>query len=70
MSPIRAIIMIVAFALLLALVPALGVTTTFPLHVRMSYTKASGAVSVHGSTLPGTVVKSTGTYALKTTSPR
>ena len=49
-----------------------------PLYVRLSYTKATGAVAVHGTTLPGTVVqvrngstvvRRTGTYALRTDLP-
>lgn len=53
-------------------------SAVLPLYVRMSYTKATGAVAVHGTTLPGTVVqvrngstvvRSTGTYALRTALP-
>jgi len=70
----------VVAAALAVLVGASGPTSgaVLPLHVRMSYTKASGAVAVQGTTLPGTVVqvrnasavvKSTGTYALRTALP-
>jgi len=57
---------------------ALPATGPFPLQVMMTYQKATGAVTVKGSALPGTVVqvrnasttvKSTGTYALKTSMP-
>lgn len=53
-------------------------TGPFPLHVMMTYQKSTGAVTVKGTTLPGTVVqvknastvvKSPGTYALKTSMP-
>lgn len=53
-------------------------TGTFPLYIKMDYQKTTGTVSVKGTTLPGTVVqagaastvvKQSGTYALKTALP-
>lgn len=55
-----------------------GASGTFPLYIKMDYQKATGAVSVKGTTVPGTVVqagaasavvKQSGTYALKTSLP-
>jgi hypothetical protein len=65
-------------ALLLLSVPPPTVGAALPLFVRMSYAKDTGTVAVHGTTLPGTVVqvrngstvvKQTGTYALRTALP-
>ncbi|MGH2400072.1 MAG: hypothetical protein ACRDF6_09510, partial [bacterium] len=64
----------VAAVVALSVGSAVPATGPFPLHVQMTYQKATGAVSVRGSALPGTVVqvrnasttvKSTGTYALR-----
>jgi hypothetical protein len=69
---------VLAAALLVSLAPPPAAGAVLPLFVRMSYTKASGAVAIHGTTLPGTVVqvrngstvvKSGGTYALRTALP-
>ncbi|HET6781566.1 MAG TPA: hypothetical protein VFH67_05680, partial [bacterium] len=55
-----------------------GASATFPLFIKMDYRKATGAVTVRGTTAPGTVVqvpgatavvKQSGTYALKTSLP-
>lgn len=73
----------VLVALSMALVPAFAGGTAqgagpFPLLVKMMYQKSTGAVTVQGQTLPGTVVqvrnastvvKTPGTYALKTSLP-
>lgn len=67
---------ITALSLLGAPRPTVG--AALPFFVRMSYTKDTGTVAVHGTTLPGTVVqvrngstvvKSAGTYALRTALP-
>ncbi|MGH9896964.1 MAG: hypothetical protein ACREA0_34190, partial [bacterium] len=68
----------VAAVVALSVGSAIPATGPFPLHVMMTYQKASGAVSVKGSALPGTVVqvrnasttvKSAGTYSLRTSLP-
>lgn len=61
-----------------AAVLSTGATASFPLFIKMNYQKTTDAVSVKGTTLPGTVVqargastvvKQSGTYALKTSLP-
>lgn len=79
---LRLAVVVLAAVAALAFMGAKAVTTTttgpFPLNVMMSYQKSTGAVTVKGSTLPGTVVqvrnastvvKQTGTYNLKTSMP-
>jgi hypothetical protein len=61
-----------------AVVLSTAATGSFPLFIKMDYQKTSDAVSVKGTTLPGTVVqargastvvKQSGSYALKTSLP-
>jgi hypothetical protein len=61
-----------------AVVLSTAATGSFPLFIKMDYQKTTDAVSVKGTTLPGTVVqargastvvKQSGSYALKTSLP-